>query len=55
MGNNCGCGHCACDDDNSPIGEEKTPEDKVKDLEKEIEGLGYNVEETPEGEIKISE
>jgi len=55
MGHSCGCGHCACDDNNLPAGEEKTPEEKIKDLEKAIEDLGYKVEETPEGDIKISE
>ena len=48
---NCGCGHCDCDDEQA----KKTPEEKVKDLEKEIADLGYKVEETTDGEIKISE
>lgn len=50
MGNNCGCGHCGCGDDNK----DKTPEAKVKALEKEIEELGYKVEEK-NGEIIVSE
>jgi hypothetical protein len=58
---NCGCVHCNCDDKNS----EKTPEDpsdakalagkKIAELEKEIENLGYKIEKTPEGDIKILE
>lgn len=55
MENNCGCGHCGCGDDNPPAGGEKTPEEKVKELKKEIEGLGYKVEETADGEIKVSQ
>lgn len=61
MGHSCGCGHCACDDDQ----DKKTPADisdteasanqKVKNLKKEIEALGYKIEETPEGDIKILE
>jgi hypothetical protein len=65
MGHSCGCGHCACDENNSPDDEKKASIDisdaealasqKIKELEKEIESLGYKVEETPEGDIKISE
>jgi len=51
MGNNCGCGHCDCEDEPK----EKSPEEKVKKLKEEIKNLGYKVEETPDGEIKISE
>lgn len=50
MTNNCGCGHCGCGN-----GEEKSPEEKIDDLKKAIEELGYKTEETPEGEIKISQ
>ena len=46
---NCGCGHCDCDDEQA----EKTPEEKVKDLEKEIADLGYKVEETTDGEMDL--
>lgn len=35
--------------------ENKSPEEKVEALKKDIADLGYNIEETPEGEIKISE
>jgi hypothetical protein len=61
MGHSCGCGHCACDDDqnketSADISEaEALASKKIKDLEKAIEDLGYKVEETPEGDIKISE
>ena len=48
---NCGCGHCNCDE----TSEEKTSEEKIAKLEKEIENLGYKIEKTPEGDIKISE
>lgn len=51
MGNNRGCGHCHCDEDR----EEKTPEDKIAALKKAITDLGYNVKETDEGEIIVSE
>jgi hypothetical protein len=50
MTDSCGCAHCHCDDD-----QEKAPKEKVKKLEKDIEELGFKIEETPEGEIKISE
>jgi|WetSurMetagenome_2_1015567.scaffolds.fasta_scaffold576575_2 hypothetical protein len=51
MGNSCGCGHCTCGDEP----EEKAPEDKIEDLKKDIADLGFNVEETEDGEIKVSE
>lgn len=53
MGHSCDCGHCGCGI--PPAGGEKTPEEKVNDLKKEIESLGYKVEDTPEGEIRVSE
>jgi len=53
MGNNCDCGHC--DEIHPPAGGEKTPEDKIAELEKEIENLGYKVEKTHKGDIKILE
>lgn len=49
MGHSCGCGHCDQDE------EEKKPEEKIDDLKKAIADLGYKVEETSDGEIKISE
>jgi hypothetical protein len=57
MGHSCGCGHCACDDDQDTDASnaEALASKKIKDLEKAIEDLGYKVEETPEGDIKISE
>jgi hypothetical protein len=61
MGHSCGCGHCACDDnqdkrDQAEISDaEALANQKVKELEKAIEDLGYKVEETPAGDIKISE
>jgi len=55
MKNNCGCGHCDCDETHPPAGGEKTPEEKVKELEKKLEDLGYKIEKTPEGDIKILE
>ncbi|MFZ2976010.1 MAG: hypothetical protein WA055_05295 [Candidatus Moraniibacteriota bacterium] len=39
---------CACD-------AHRTAEDKVEDLKEAIVALGYKVEDTPEGDIKISE
>ncbi|KKP78283.1 MAG: hypothetical protein UR78_C0020G0017 [Candidatus Moranbacteria bacterium GW2011_GWF2_35_39] len=39
---------CACD-------VPKSAEQKVEDLKKSIQALGYKIEETPEGDIKISE
>jgi hypothetical protein len=48
---NCGCEHCSCDE----TSEEKTPENKIAELEKEIENLGYKIEKTPDGDIKILE
>jgi hypothetical protein len=58
---NCGCGHCTCDNESK----EKAPEDpsdakalagkKIAELEKEIENLGYKIEKTSEGDIKILE
>lgn len=47
----CGCGHCHCSENPT----EKTPKEKVKELERKLEDLGYKVEKTPEGDIKISE
>jgi hypothetical protein len=52
MGNSCGCGHCTCSDDDA---DKKAPEDKVEDLKKDIADLGFHVEETEDGEIKVSE
>jgi hypothetical protein len=51
MGNSCGCAHCDCDGDK----DEKSPEEKVEELKKDIASLGYLVEDTPDGEIKIIE
>jgi hypothetical protein len=51
MGNSCGCSHCHHDEEQDG----KTPEEKIEDLKKAIEELGYKIEETPEGDIKISE
>ncbi|KKQ14629.1 MAG: hypothetical protein US30_C0001G0082 [Candidatus Moranbacteria bacterium GW2011_GWF2_36_839] len=39
---------CACDI-------HRSAEDKVEDLKEAIAALGYKVEQTPEGDIKISE
>ena len=52
MSNNCGCDHCDCNDEEKSI---KSAEEKVDNLKKDIAGLGYKLEETPEGDIKISE
>ncbi len=35
-------------------GVHKSPEEKVEDLKADIAALGYKVENTPEGDIKIS-
>lgn len=51
MSQNCGCGHCSCDDEEKS---NKSPEEKVDDLKEAIIALGYKVEDTPEGDIKIS-
>lgn len=40
---NCGCGHG-----------DKLPEDKVEDLKDAIKKLGYSIEETEDGEIKVT-
>ena len=45
----CGCGHCDCEK------EELTTEEKVDALKAALADLGYGVEETGEGEIRISE
>jgi hypothetical protein len=48
---NCGCGHCDCNDDSK----EKQPEEKVEDLKKALEELGYDVKENDNGEIIVGE
>lgn len=50
MGHSCGCSHSCCGDENK-----KTVEEKMEDLKKDIRELGFQVEETGEGEMKISE
>ena len=63
MGTDCNCGHCDCDDeknpeDNSaeePSSTEVTAGKKVEKLKKSIKDLGFKVEETPEGDIKVLE
>ncbi len=52
MGNYCGCG---CEIDHNESKETKTPEDKVMALKKAIANLGYDVSETANGEIRISQ
>ena len=52
MSNNCGCDHCDCNDEEKNI---KSSEEKVDNLKKDIVNLGYKLEETPEGDIKILE
>jgi hypothetical protein len=54
MSDSCGCGHCHCDNDNPPAGGEKTPEEKLEALKKDISDLGFHVEETSTGDIKIT-
>ncbi|HRZ95833.1 MAG TPA: hypothetical protein P5262_04705 [Candidatus Moranbacteria bacterium] len=39
----CGCGHGG-----------KLPEDKVEDLKDALKKLGYKLEETEDGEIKVT-
>lgn len=57
MGHQCGCGH-HCHDD---VQEEPSDDaialagKKVESLKKAIQDLGYKVDETPDGEIKITE
>lgn len=55
---NCGCNHynnedkscdCVCEH------EDKSTEKKLASLKKSIIDLGYKIEETEEGEIKISQ
>lgn len=43
-----------CLDEKCQFKIEKSAENKVDDLKKAIQDLGYQVEETEEGEIKIS-
>jgi hypothetical protein len=45
-GHDCDCG---CDHDRH-----KLPEDKVEDLKEALKKLGYNIEETKDGDIKVS-
>ena len=52
MTNNCSCDHCDRNDEEKNI---KTAEEKVDNLKKDIADLGYKIEETEEGDIKISE
>lgn len=40
---NCGCNHG-----------DKLPEDKVEDLKDALKKLGYNLEETKDGDIKVT-
>lgn len=49
-------GSCECQSDGKACdcGEKRTPEQKVDDLKKAIEALGYKTEETEDG-IRISE
>lgn len=49
MGHSCCCGHSSDDDD------KKNAEKKIEDLKKDIQALGFKVEETGEGEMKITE
>jgi hypothetical protein len=44
----CGCGH-----DHSH--HHKLPEDKVEDLKEALKKLGYNIEETEDGDIKVTQ
>jgi hypothetical protein len=43
----CDC-DCGCDHGH------KLPEDKVDDLKEALKKLGYNVEETEDGDIKVT-
>lgn len=53
MSDSCHCGDdCAC---NQEIEKKDSPKKKVENLKKDIADLGFVVEETGEGEIKISE
>jgi hypothetical protein len=47
----CNCDHSDCDDKK----EIRTPESKVEDLIKAIKDLGFKVEKTKDGEIRITE
>jgi hypothetical protein len=51
MSDHCGCGHCSCDDEEV----EKSTQEKIIALKKAIADLGYKIEETENGEIKLSE
>jgi len=44
----CNCDDCGCDHGH------KLPEDKVEDLKEALKKLGYNLEETEDGEIKVT-
>lgn len=44
---------CSCDDCGCSHGH-KLPEDKVEDLKEALKKLGYNLEETEDGEIKVT-
>lgn len=52
MSDHCGCGHCSCDDEEEV---DKSTQEKFIALKKAIADLGYKIEETSDGEIKISE
>ena len=62
MGNSCNCGNCDCEEekdatDGCDCGHEHyliSPEDKAK-LEEAIKDAGFEVQETPDGEIQILE
>jgi hypothetical protein len=52
MGNSCHCGNdCGCNHNEK----EAAAKEKVENLKKAIADLGFHVEETTDGEIKISE
>ncbi len=54
MSDSCQCGHdCGCNQKKDAP--KISPEEKVENMKKAIANLGYLVEDTGEGEIKISE
>jgi len=45
---NCECEDCGCGHDH------KLPEDKVEDLKDALKKLGYGLEETKDGDIRVT-
>jgi hypothetical protein len=63
MNDKCGCGHDHCDDEMIPThnlcdcNEESdlSPHEKIESLKNAIQNLGFSIEETEGGDIKISQ